>query len=170
MQLYRSTLTLRSASASAWQADMLFGHLCWSLVRRQGEEFLTELLSEYRSGNPPVLLSDGFPSGYLPRPRAGARGETGEQLPKRERVERYREVKDQIKARWLTLDEFNHACNGEFVMPKKFEPSERVVSKNQIDRLTNTAGGKSGQLYDFTEFCLLAVDVYWRIADGYPAK
>lgn len=170
MRLYRSTFKLRSASASVWQADTLFGHLCWSLVRHQGEEFLREFLGAYLSGHPSVLLSDGFPAGYLPRPRSGVRGEPGEGLPKHERVQRYRSIKDQIKARWLTLEEFNRACGGELVMPRRQPvPSERVVSKNQIDRLTNTAGGAGGQLYDFREFCLPAVEVYWCMADGYES-
>ena len=83
MRTYRSILELRSASASRWQADTLFGHLCWSLVRREGEDFLTELfLPEYRRGSPPVVLSDGFPSGFVTRPRAApwvrSRGTVGQ--------------------------------------------------------------------------------------------
>ncbi len=168
MRLYRSTLTLRSASASAWQADMLFGHLCWSLVRREGEQYLSDsFLSQYRQGNPPVLMSDGFPTGFLPRPRAAARDGSHERLAKSERVRRYRESKDGANARWLSLDEFNRACRGQFVLAaQQPQTAVRIVSKNQIDRITNTAGGASGELYDFEEFCLDAVDVYWRIADG----
>ena len=92
----------------------------------------------------------------------------GEQLAKQERINNFRAVKDYLKARWLTLAEFNQAQRGELVTPgPQAEASDRVVSKNQIDRLTNTAGGTGGKLYDFTEFCLSAVDVYWRITDGY---
>jgi CRISPR-associated protein Csm4 len=173
MLLYRSTFHLHSACASAWQADTLFGHLCWSLVRREGEDFLTELfLEEYRAGNPPVLLSDGFPSGYLPRPRVVVpRMSDVVPMSKVERITSYRDVKDRLKARWLSLDEFNRVCRGEAVAPVAEQPEqfERVVSKNQIDRLTDTAGGTGGKLYDFTEFCFPAVDVYWRIAPAYEA-
>jgi CRISPR-associated protein Csm4 len=169
MGLYRSTVRLRSASASLWQADTLFGHLCWSLVRREGEEFLTALfLAEYRAGRPPVLISDGFPEGYLPRPRVGAPAPAAQPQAKAARIAGYRQIKDRLKARWLTVDEFNRSCRGELVAPgRQPEPPTRTVSKNQIDRLTNTAGGEAGMLYDFTEFCLAAVDVYWSVADGY---
>jgi CRISPR-associated protein Csm4 len=169
MQLYRSTLRLRSASASAWRADTLFGHLCWSLVRREGADFLSELfLPEYRAGQVPVLLSDGFPSGYLPRPRASGWRSAGDRVPKPERVAGYREVKDFLKVRWLTLEQFDQARKGELVSPGP-QPKgyDRVVSKNQIDRLMNTAGGTGGHLYDFAEICLPAVDVFWRIGPGY---
>lgn len=169
MRTYKATLYLRSASATPWQADTLFGHLCWSLVRREGVEFLSEIcLDEYRAGRPPVLISDGFPSGWLPRPRIGTREDRDAPLLKADRIRKYRAIKDHLKARWLTLDEFNRARKAEFVQPL-VQPDEatRTVSKNQIDRLTNTAGGAGGALYDFTELCLQAVDVYWRVADGY---
>ncbi len=166
MRTYRSTITLGSASASPWQADTLFGHLCWSLARRRGEEYLADqFLAAYRRGEPPVLLSDGFPPSFLPRPRATARMGTDEKRPKAQRVHAYRATKDQLKAGWLTLAEFNRARLGETVLagPQPLTPT-RVVSKNRISRLTNTAGGAGGDLYEFTEFCLPAVEVYWRIA------
>jgi CRISPR-associated protein Csm4 len=172
MQLYRSTFVLASASASPWQADTLFGHLCWSLVRREGEDFLTDLfLPSYREGKPPVLLSDGFPSGFLPRPRAptAAAGENGSS--KVERIERYRQVKDHLKAGWVSVEEFNHLRQGEFFFLPGPQPQteERIVSKNRIDRMTNTAGGVGGDLFEFTELCLAKIDVYWRIADDHVA-
>jgi hypothetical protein len=45
MQLFRVRLELGSASASPWQADTLFGHLCWSIVRHRGEAALEALLA-----------------------------------------------------------------------------------------------------------------------------
>jgi CRISPR-associated protein Csm4 len=169
MRLYRSTIVLASASASPWQADTLFGHLCWSLVRREGEEFLADLfLAQYRDGTPPVLLSDGFPSGYLPRPRAAAARPGEEGSSKTARVQRYREVKDHLKAEWLTVEEFNRTRRGEAVLPgEQPRAEERIMQKNRIDRLTNTAGGAGGDLFEFTELCLRAIDVYWRIEDDH---
>lgn len=34
----------------------------------KGEQALSEFLESYESGRPPVILSDGLPKGYLPRP------------------------------------------------------------------------------------------------------
>lgn len=169
MRLYKSTLCLKSASGTPWQADTLFGHCCWSLVRHKGPDFLTnEFFAEYRRGKPPVLISDGFPSGWLPRPLGVKRNDQDALLPKAERITRYRTIKDGLEAHWLTVEEFNRARHGEFVQPKSQPHSAiRVVVKNQIDRLTNTAGSRAGTLYDFTELYLPQVDVYWRLAEGY---
>ncbi|MBZ0168247.1 MAG: hypothetical protein K8F29_02235 [Kofleriaceae bacterium] len=138
-------------------------------MRRKGAEFLTEIwLDEYRVRKPPVLISDGFPSGWLPRPRIGTQEDRGALPLKAGRIREYRAIKDHLKARWLTLDEFTRARKAEFVLPL-VQPDEatRTVSKNQISRLTNTTGDAGGGLYDLMELCLQAVDVYWRIADGY---
>jgi CRISPR-associated protein Csm4 len=167
MRNYRSTITLGSACATPWQADTLFGHLCWSLVRRRGEGFLTnDFLATYRRNEPPVLISDGFPHSFLPRPRAPARQQPNEGLPKVQRVRDYRATKDQMKARWLSLEEFNRARRGQAVSPgPQPQTTTRVVSKNRISRQTGTAA----DLFEFTELCLPAVEVYWRITDGYEA-
>src|SRR5207248_2623978 len=90
MRLYKSTLTLGSASATLWQADTIFGHLCWKLLRRGSEAELNKFLELYEQGQPPILLSDGFPGNYLPRPLAPSSGDDQSQLTKRERVERRR--------------------------------------------------------------------------------
>jgi len=168
MRLYRSTFVLRSASASRWQADTLFGHLCWHLARRD-EATLDTLLDFCREGIPPVLLSDGFPSGWLPKPLVTTRDKPGEGLCKCERIQKSRVEKDRLKGRWLRPDEFNRACHGEAVLPPADQPADdaRIAAKNQIDRRTDTAGSEGGALYDFEEFWLKQVDVYWRIEDGY---
>lgn len=172
MRLYKSILTLRSLSASQWQADTVFGHLCWNLLRREGEGTLTTFLELYQEGLPPILLSDGFPADYLPRPLL-PRVAPPTDVPKRERIARQREVKQVAHAEWLTLDDFNRVRRGESA---KQPPTEEEVSKafrlnvtpkNQIDRLTDTAGGMAGQLYDMEEFVLPQVTLYWRIEDGY---
>lgn len=172
MRLYKSTLTLRSASASQWQADTVFGHLCWNLLRQEGEATLTAFLELYQAGLPPILLSDGFPGAYLPRPLL-PRAVPSTDLPKLKRIEHQREAKQAAHAAWLTLDDFNRVRRGE---PIERPPTAQEVSntfrlhvtpKNQIDRLTDTAGGEAGELYDMEEFILPQVTLYWRIEDGY---
>ncbi len=68
MQCYRFTLRPLSAFATELMGDTLFGQLCWAIRNRQGEERLKELLRNYRN-NPFAILSDAFPSGYLPLPK-----------------------------------------------------------------------------------------------------
>lgn len=166
MRLYRSTLTLRSPTATLWQADTVWGHLCWNLVRHEGEDFLNDLfLEEYRQGAPPVLVSDGFPAGWLPRPRYGRRRQATTTAAKGDRVRAHRDEKDRLKASWLTLKEFHRVQKGEAVLPEhSLSLSSRMAARNQIDRLTSTTG-ESGTLYEVEEFWLKEVDLYWRLAD-----
>jgi CRISPR-associated protein Csm4 len=172
MRLYKSTITLRSASATLWHADTVFGHLCWSLSRLQGETALAEFLEWYEQGLPPILLSDGFPSDFLQRPLLPLVGPTT-QMSKAERIEHHRIGKQAAQTDWLTLDEFNRARRGEMFSPSLSEQTVEsvmglnVTPKNQIDRLTDTAGGEAGELYDMQEFVIPRVTIYWRIEDGY---
>jgi CRISPR-associated protein Csm4 len=48
--------------------DTLFGHICWGIKYSKGEEELNNFLSQYDEGNPPLVVSDGFPAGMLPFP------------------------------------------------------------------------------------------------------
>lgn len=172
MRLYKSTITLRSVSATLWQADTVFGHLCWSLLRSQGDAGLAEFLEWYEQDLPPILLSDGFPADYLPRPLLPLAGPPT-QMSKAERIEHHHAAKQAAQTDWLTLDEFNRARRGESFSPSLSEEAIaavmglNVTPKNQIDRLTDTAGGGAGQLYDMQEFVIPRVTIYWRIEDGY---
>jgi len=172
VKLYRSRLTLRSASASHWQADTIFGHLCWHIARWHDESRLNDLLEQCRRGKPPALLSDGFPRDYMPRPilpRAGA----PQHLSKADRVKHHFDVKFAGQSEWLTLEGFNQLRRGEtmtsLLKEKDVElaAGSRSISKNQVDRRTNTAGGDGGKLFDFVETILPEVTIYWRIEDDW---
>jgi CRISPR-associated protein Csm4 len=173
MRLYKSTFRLSSASATLWHADTIFGHLCWSLLRERGEHALQAFLELYEGGEPPVLLSDGFPGELLPRPLLSSGVAGLSELPKHERIEAQRRVKATAGTEWLSLADFNAMRQGgsPTALPLAEEILEAVRSgvtpKNQIDRVTNTAGGGAGTLYDMEEFHLPQVTLFWRIADEY---
>jgi CRISPR-associated protein Csm4 len=185
VKLYRTRLNLGSASLSHWQADTVFGHLCWSLVRRRGESALREFLARFEGEDrdPPVLVSDGFPDAYLPRPlhlpawAAGA-GLAAPSAPaaavsKLQRIQSAQQRKQQAGANWLTIEDFNRARNG--LAPEHALTDAGIAQslhihvqpKNQIDRLTGTTGADAGQLYELTEIVMPIVTLYWKIADGH---
>ncbi len=73
MNEYRVRVELGSALLApsveaAWQADTVFGHLCWACLRRLGQPWLTRFLARYQAKEPPLVISNGYPSGLLPRP------------------------------------------------------------------------------------------------------
>lgn len=106
MTLYRIVLELLSPLGTPLQSDTLFGHLCWIVVHRDGAGALQSFLEPFRRGHPPFVLSDGFPSGILPRPL----------LPRLVPPEPQKEELDlgQVvrKAAWLTIEQFRSLSTG----------------------------------------------------------
>jgi len=139
MQTYRVRLRPRSATLSPWQADTLFGHWCWLIRYEEGEAELETFLDAYKAGEPPIVLSNGFPSDWLPRPimpprlRAPSRKKT-------DQVKAMRAAKEGKDVRFVRLDKFNALCRGDEVSlttsPKVVW--QRTELKNLINRLTGT--------------------------------
>ena len=173
MNTYCVTLTLRSPSGTPWQADTMFGHLCWLLAWKQHDEKkLREWLERYKNGAPPFLLSDGFPFGLLPRPVPSQEAKP-DGLSKQIGMERSKDRKRLKSIEWLTFEEFKQVCEGKpLELPKANERREcvkemkqRVTFKNQISRLTGTTGD-DGNLYPFVEEVLWdRVSFFVRLAD-----
>lgn len=69
MQSICVTLTPLSAFATPLKGDTLFGHLCWAIRNRFGEERLNKCLEGYTNNQPFAVVSDAFPEGYLPLPK-----------------------------------------------------------------------------------------------------
>jgi len=183
MQTYQVRFRPRSATLSPWQADTLFGHWCWLIRYEEGEAALRAFLDPYRVGQPPVVLSNGFPGDWLPRPI----------VPPRLRVPS-RKKTDQVKAmqaakagkgvRFVTLEEFNALRRGDEVLlttsPNVLR--ERTELKNRINRLTGTTASfevegqeVGGTLFDRQELAYvdrsglfpepLDVSIYVKVAD-----
>lgn len=68
MTLLRAILHLRSPFGTPLAGDTFFGQACHAARDALGEAALTDLLEGYTSGRPWLVVSDGFPHGYLPRP------------------------------------------------------------------------------------------------------
>lgn len=68
---YTIELKMRSSLGTPLQADSLFGHICWAvtLLSWDVESKIEEFLSLYDQNSvPPLLISSGFPQGFLPCP------------------------------------------------------------------------------------------------------
>lgn len=100
MELYKVTITPTSSFATSLKGDTLFGQICWGIYYTIGKKELDDLLEAYKTSNttdnPPFLVvSDGFPTGYLPKPK----------MPSLQLNEDINEHKTNRKKLWLTLDE-----------------------------------------------------------------
>lgn len=73
MKSARFRLRPVAAWGTPWQADSLFGALCWELARTAGETGLRNVLQAFRKGPPPFVISDAAPADLLPRPLCAVR-------------------------------------------------------------------------------------------------
>lgn len=137
--LHRATLALHTPLGTPLAGDTLFGQLCWALREAAGEVELVRRLEGYTAGRPWLVVSDGFPAGYLPRPT----------LPQHfaavcnEPAER----KAAKKRRWLAADrtgealaaQLGGAVNDEQAHGGK-APLSTVQAHNTLDRQSGTTG------------------------------
>lgn len=66
--LARARLALLTPFGTPLAGDTLFGQLCWALRESKGSAALADKLAGYTQGRPWLVVSDGFPAGFLPRP------------------------------------------------------------------------------------------------------
>ena len=143
MKIWRISIRPTSLQLTPWQADTLFGTLCWALRHRQGEEGLIRFLEPFLDRDPPFLLSDGMPSGYLPLPfhlRIEKRAEVAD-------VEAYRKEKALKKVSYLPEEVFRSVCRGE---PVEIEEANRelVCKKSQMHASINRITGTTTRMDD----------------------
>lgn len=190
MKTYRVRLSLDSASLSAWQSDTIFGHLCWTVRYEEGEEALSQLLAPFLAGEPPLVLSNGFPGDLLPRPVLPPELPPGLETPKRDQVAVMRRVRQGKGINHVDLGEFNAICRGERVLlrSKEARVEGHIVLKNLINRLTGTTAGSEaeeaagGNLYDLQEMVYLKrrgsvgkkmpvpISIYLKVKDDHWEK
>ncbi len=104
MRYYRVQLALETPLGTPFHSGTLFGHLCWAWREKEGEQSLAAWLDGLREA--PFLISDGFPSGWLPRPLL----EPGPRQPvpgnPAQRQEFIRGMKARKQARWMRVGDF----------------------------------------------------------------
>ncbi len=157
MKLYKTTITPLSNFATSLKGDTLFGQMCWAIRYTFGNERLEALLSNYED-SPFLVVSDGFASGYLPKPS----------LPSSLLKEDSDKKKENRKNIWLTLDQLQ---NGEFnqaITDKYVGNQHQTVAtvKNSLNYKTFTTDD-SGTFapYSENESAITPKDIYFLISD-----
>ena len=138
MKTLMAQIRPRSGFGGVIRGDTLFGQLCWAILHRRGEARLDELLEGYTRNRPFLVVSDAFPSGFLPRPA----------LP----LHRYAEVsgadRKQVKKRnWIPVahfaepvDTWLHHAKPERKIFDADLAEAAVQPHNTINRMTGTTG------------------------------
>lgn len=153
---YRVRLKLRGPVATPLHSGTLFGHLCWALRNLKGEASLTHWLKELPEA--PLLISDAFPAGFLPRPLLKPARPPLMAGPAVERGERDKSVR---RRAWIAVDDFlsirgavSETSLLELLASGPAEPADLVehrMAHNTIDRITGTTPAVGG-LYFMDEW------------------
>jgi CRISPR-associated protein Csm4 len=159
MKLFKIMLELKSSIMSKLQGDTLWGHVCWGIRWRQGEDALVSFLEEYNNGEPPLIFSDGFPAGFIPVPKFPPDYSTRDAAAT---VEAYRKQKEAKRIDYLRF-EFLNGNRGTYADVVQFTEAspdnsmresevlvEEVVTRNMVNRITGTTGDSA--LYSVTEY------------------
>ncbi len=167
MKWYRAKFSLKSWAASEWQSDTIFGHLCWGILFLYGEERFKDFLGRYDAGDPPLLISNGFPAGTLPCPILSPLV-IDLSIPLDKQRADYRWNKEVRQNTLISLRDFNDIINGrpetgDAAVPDRIK---RVNLKNQLNRNTSTTD-PGGVLFNFEEYYLPIISVYMKIHDDF---
>ena len=142
--MHRVTLALATPLGTPLAGDTLFGQLCWALREAQGEAELIRRLEGYTRGLPWLVVSDGFPSGFLPKPTLPQHFE-----PQADPKAR----KDAKKKRWVPATSAGEAlpallarsvddtaAYGRDAQNRSRAPIRTPQTHNTLNRLTGTTG------------------------------
>jgi len=148
MNLYSVDLAVRSPLITPPTAEVLFGHLCWTLRYREGNSVLEEWLAGFEDGEPLLVLSDLFPAGWLPLPqlrypeKCDVKGKPSLQWVREEDVRSGEILKLNLRERMT-----NGLEAGDW--PRRVSAQ---VAHNRIDRRTGGTPRDGGGLFHFREW------------------
>jgi len=129
--------------STPWHADTIFAALCWQVRWLAGEVQLIQLLGRFRSGDPPFVISDAFPEGWLPRPLSAdllqvPHSNLGRKPPE-----------------WIPEAAFRALLRGEGVLPPQAEPNDPIVPTRRLHASISRKSGttaEGGQLFEIPEW------------------
>src|SRR4030042_510982 len=152
MKTYKINLKIHGSIMTPFQADTLFGHLCWIVAYKLGEKEIEEFLEPFKKGNPPFIISDGFPNDLLPKPLSADLN-----------IDDPQERKEFKKIDFVSFGEFNSLLRDEKVKPQASPPPivSYLTPHNSINRLTNSTLAEGG-VYSLKETIIPEIDIYLK--------
>lgn len=148
MRFLRFQLECRSQLGTPLAADTLWGHIAWGIRYSEGEDALNDWLAAYGTDSPPLVLSDIFPAGMLPRPILPP--PSIERVPDRQTL---RKRKLAGRRRWIPTERWAQLASGldskstaEAAADEMNPPVEAAVLHAGINRLTGGTAREDGGL------------------------
>jgi len=163
---FRMIIQPEGSIGTPWQSDTLFGQLCWVVAQHEGPDAVAEFLEPFLDGEPPFVLSDGFPGDLLPVPLLP--DQAFESPP--DNLDAYAAMKQRKNAAFMTTEQFRYSCRSgrieEVSTDKPFTAMETLHAS--LGRFNN-ATDPGGALYATVERYLppgTEITVYARSRKG----
>ncbi|MBI5208299.1 MAG: type III-A CRISPR-associated RAMP protein Csm4 [Candidatus Firestonebacteria bacterium] len=170
---YTIEINFKSSIGTVLQSDTVFGHICWAirfLKWKDKDSKLTNFLSLFdkEDTSPPLLISNGFPKDYLPKPIIPpvTQNELDEILGKEDRIKKSFKIKTIKKTEFITKEMFKDLQQDEITPVRLFKEMDlkenfdkindlkiknqnMIVQHNTIDRIKGSV--RDGGLYSQEE-------------------
>ncbi len=152
MRTYQISIKDVGRILTPFQADSIFGHLCWVVAHKKGDKALKEFIEPFRKGVPPFIISDGFPGPLMPKP-----------LSAESIINKPKERKEWKKIDFLSVDDFNAIRLGEKCERRIVETHITISTTphNTISRLRNTTLAEGG-VYSLKEMDIRDISIYLK--------
>ncbi len=156
MKHLRLTLKPLTAFGTPLAGDTLFGQICWGILQRYGAEKLGSCLQNYLKDDPFLVVSDGFPAGYLPLPSVPSFYWESSENADRKKLKKKKWVPVSaltvMFSQWQSLSYSDEELAEQLVV-------ETVQPHNSINRQTSTTGRGDG-------FAPYAMPQWWYRSDS----
>ncbi|UOF92512.1 hypothetical protein LSG31_10340 [Fodinisporobacter ferrooxydans] len=160
-------LQFHSPLVGTLDSDMIMGSMAWALLRCEGEQALQSWIDMCKQGNPPFVVSNGFPTGFFPKPMIPFRKKE-QPLHKQEQIKEARTNKKLKARKWVSTNLFYEMLNGTFVqMPGMDEPRDFIGQQIHaiIDRTTGTSLTEGGLYETSYRWFSMNISLYFQIFD-----
>lgn len=156
MKLLKTTITPMSSFATSLKGDTLWGQICWAIRYRYGEARLESLLENYDK-EPFLIASDGFLSGFLPKPCLPL-SVFGKNIDKKA-------IRKKI---WLKADDFAKGKFQNALADDEIESKikQNATIKNSINYATFTTDADEFAPFALIETALPPLDIYFLIDEN----
>lgn len=153
-ECYRLSIGLKSPLGTPLQADTIIGHLAWMVAFNEGAKGVGEFLTPFVAGVPPFVISDGFPTGLIPRPLGIKRSVANNDLTS------YSRERSKRRAEFLQISDFEKARRGQEVIGDPvFSPWEEFETLHAaISRKSNTTTDEGGNLFSTESWVIKGED------------
>jgi CRISPR-associated protein Csm4 len=145
--VYKFTIAPEGAIGTPFRSDTLFGHACWTMLYKYGDDRFESFRTNAAEQKPELVFSDGFPSGWLPRPLLPKR------IPDDLTAQEKKSLKKVSKRKWV-FRQYAENCNWDLSeldnqaknVPEGYgdTPVSDIQLRNTIDRLTGTSLEENG--------------------------